>query len=190
MARYPSSWPAAEQDVRPLYMAKGTWASVTEIPCSCKFLGDSAADPNTPIRYDPELNEYSIIYSWGAEGYGSMCIYHCPFCGGRTPESRREDLFTAVPESEYERLRALTTGIKSVDDAIRILGNPTRDEPSTLPPGYTAPTDRDGKSTWPVRALTWSDLSDVAEIQVCVLADNSTQVTCGPKYTGPSKRAV
>jgi hypothetical protein len=171
-------------------MATGTWASVTEAPCTCKYLEDSAADPNTPIRYDPELNEYSIIYACGPDGYGSMCIYHCPFCGGRTPESRREELFAAVPDSEYERLRALTAGIKSIDDAVRILGNPSRDEPMTLPPGYTPPTDRNGNSTWPVRALTFSALSDAADIQVLVNADNSTQVTFGPKYTGPLKRAV
>jgi hypothetical protein len=171
-------------------MGSGTWASVTEVSCTCNYLADSAADPNTPIRYDPEVNEYAIVYSWGTDGYGSMCIYHCPFCGGRTPESRRDTLFAVVPNEEYERLHALTAGIKSVEDAVRVLGTPSRDEATTIPPGFAPPTDREGKSTWPVRFLTFSDCSKLADIQVSVKADNSIEVSVGPKYTGPRKRAV
>jgi hypothetical protein len=119
-----------------------------------------------------------------------MCIYHCPFCGGRTPESRRDKLFAAVPDDEYKRLQELTRGIKSVDDALRKLGDPSHDDATPLPPGYIPPTDRDGKSTWPVRALMFGNLSDVADIHVSVNADNSIQVTFAPKYIGPPKRAV
>jgi hypothetical protein len=172
-------------------MTTGTSASVTEVSCTCKYLSDGAADPNTPIRFDPDLNEYSIVYWFGGgDEYGSMSIYHCPWCGGRTPESRRGDLFASVPESEYERLRELTAGIEALDDAFRILGNPSRDEPTTPPPGYTPPTERDEKSTWPVRVLTFENLSEVAEIQVALLSDNLTQVTFGPKYIGPLRKAV
>lgn len=171
-------------------MINGTWASVTETSCTCQFLENGASDPNTPIRFDPDLNEYSIMYSWGYEDYGSMCIYHCPFCGGRTPQSRRQQLFAEVPESEYERLRELTKGIVSVDDAIQILGSPSRDDARPLPPGYTAPTDRDGNSKWPVRALTWSELSEVADVQLCELADSSTQLIYVPKYTGSTKKGI
>ena len=172
-------------------MTTGTSASVTEISCTCKYLSDGAADPNTPIRYDPYLNEYSIIYWFGGGGeHGSMSIYHCPWCGGRTPESRRGDLFSSVAESEDDRLRELTAGIKALNDAFRILGNPSRDEPTTLPPGYTPPTERDGKSSRPLRVLTFENLSEVAEIQVALLSDNSTQVTYGPKYIGPLGKAV
>jgi len=116
-----------------------------------------------------------------------MCIYHCPFCGGRTPESRRDTLFASVPNEEYEHLHALTAGVKSVEDAIRVLGNPSRDDVPPVPPGFTPPTDRDGNSTWPVRFLTFSDCSDVAEIQVSVKADNTVEVSFGAKYTGPRK---
>jgi hypothetical protein len=170
-----------------------TWASVTEIECSCGYLEKSASDPNTPIRYDPALNEYSIISPLGASGtddYLSTCIYHCPFCGGAVPESKRDKLFAVVPDAEADRLHALIQGIKSLEDAKRILGIPSRDEPIQMPPGYVRPSQRDEKAVVPVRALTFTGLSEVAEIQVCVNDDNSVEVTIGPKYIGPSKGAV
>ena len=171
-------------------MPTGTWASVTDAPCTCKSLEDDAADPNTPIRYDPELNEYNIVLSWSPDGYGSMRIYHCPFCGGLAPESRRDKLFAVVPDSEHERLRALTAGIGSVEDAVRILGTPSTEEPVTMPSGYVLPRRREDKFSFPVRALTFTGLSDVAEIQVLLHDDKSVQVTIGPKYIGPLKRGV
>jgi hypothetical protein len=170
-------------------MSTGTWASVTETNCTCPYLEDNAANPDLPIRFDPDLNEYQIVWPIG-DGYGSMLLYHCPFCGGRTPKSLRETLFATVPNEEYERLHVLTRGIKSIEDAIRILGTPSRDEATTVPPDFTPPTERDGRSNWPVRFLTFSDCSDVAEVQVSVKADNTVEVSCGPKYTGPRKRAV
>jgi hypothetical protein len=167
----------------------GTFASVTEASCTCRFLEDNAANPDTPVRFDPDLNEYSIVWSAG-EGYGAMMIYHCPFCGGRTPKSRRDQLFAEVSDSEYQRLHELTANVASVDDALRILGKPSREESIPPPKGSTAPTDRNGNPTWPVRFLTFSDVSKVAEIQISVKPDNKIEVTFGPKYTGPGKRAV
>jgi hypothetical protein len=170
-------------------MSNATWASVTDVACSCNYLVDSAADPNSPIRYDPDINEYSIVFACG-EASGSMCIYHCPFCGGRTPESGRGALFAKLPDQESERLAGLTADIKTIEDAWRILGTPELDEPMALPSGYTPPTDRHGRSTSPIRALTYGNFSDVADIQVCELPDKSVQVTFAPKYVGSLKPAV
>ena len=170
-------------------MPAGTWASVTKALCTCGQLEQSAADPNTSIRYDPELNEYSIICSGDMESYGAMVIYHCPFCGGLAPESRRGQLFSAVPDAEYERLSTLTAGVTSVEDALRVLGTPSADQPVTLPQRYVLPIRTDQLSR-PVRALTFGGLSDVADIQVLVHDDKSIQVTFGAKYVGPLKRGA
>ena len=171
-------------------MSAGPWASVTKEPCTCEQLEDSAADPNTPIRYDPELNEYSIIYSGDLESYASMPIHHCPFCGGLAADSRRGELFAVVPDPECERLSTLIAGITSVEDALRILGAPSADEPVTLPQWYAPPMRRNGQSSRPVRALTFSGLSGVADVQVLVHDDKSIQATFGAKYIGPRKRGA
>ena len=169
-------------------MGAANWASVTDTPCSCKYLENSAADPNTPIRYDPELNEYNFVHSFENKSFGSIRIYHCPFCGGLVPESTRDKLFAVVPEVENARLRSLTSGIRSVEDALQVLGTPCSDQPIKFPEGYIWPVERGAKT--PTRALTFTRLSEVADIQVLVNDDNSVEVTCGPKYIGRLKKGV
>jgi hypothetical protein len=93
-----------------------------------------------------------------------------------------------VPDAEYERLRSLKDRIGSVEDALRILGNPCSDEPVKFPEGYVWPVERDGKL--PVRSLSFTRLSEVAEIHISVNDDKTIEVTFGPKYTGPIKRWV
>src|SRR5438552_3640751 len=39
-------------------MTKPTHASVTDQPCSCGFLQEAADDPDSPIVYDAQLNEF------------------------------------------------------------------------------------------------------------------------------------
>ena len=51
--------------------------------CDCHWLERAAHDPDNPIQFDPELNEYNLK----ASGGHSLRIYHCPFCAGRAPES-------------------------------------------------------------------------------------------------------
>jgi hypothetical protein len=183
---------AAQHGVRPLFGMR-TWPSVTEIECSCGYLERAASNPNTPIRYDPEFNEYSIISFLGASRsdiYVSSLIYHCPFCGGAAPESTRGRSFATLPNEELHRLRTLVHGIQSVDDALRILGPPTSDEAIQMPPGYVYPTQRSDKPCQPVRALSFASLSDVADIEVCVNDDDTVEVTIGPKYIGLPKNGV
>lgn len=48
-------------------------------------LENSATDPNTPIQYDPDLNEHNITLSGRVGSYGSMRIYHCPIVVGARP---------------------------------------------------------------------------------------------------------
>ena len=169
-------------------MATGNWVSVTDAPCNCKWLESSATDPNTPIEFDPDLNEYNNILSGPLGKYGSIRIYHCPFCGGLAAESRREELFAVVPETEYERLHSMTRGINSVEDAIRVLGPPCSDEVISFPEGYVWPVERGAKT--PVRALTFTRLSELVDVQISVNDDASVEVNFGPKYIGPLKRGV
>jgi hypothetical protein len=95
-----------------------------------------------------------------------------------------------VSESEYQRLRQLTKDIASVEDALTVLGTPFRDEPTPMLAGQPLPTDRYGQPTSPVRILTFSEASEVVDVQVSVKADSTIEVAFGPKYIGPSKGAA
>lgn len=88
-----------------------TFASVTDEDCKCGSLERDANDPDSPIIFDVELNEYQFEYTVGDKGKAKMTIYHCPFCGGAAPESHRENLFAVIPNEEEARLRELTARI-------------------------------------------------------------------------------
>jgi len=114
-------------------MTKPTFASVTEQSCVCRYLTNAAADPQSPIVFDPRLNEYNFVYpdpcADGTCGVGnaSLRIYHCPFCGGAAPASKRHLLFAIISPEEQQRLDPLLAEIKSVEDAFRVLGAPSLD---------------------------------------------------------------
>lgn len=171
-------------------MTDRTFTSVTDVPCACSYLERGASDPNSPIRYDPELNEYNIIFSIPPDTHGSLRVYHCPFCGGLTPESRRDKLFAVVPDSEAQRLRSLIEGIRSVQEVLEKLGIPDHDEPIQMFPGYVWPAHRDEKPSLPVRTMIFSHFSEVAEVNVTVYDDDSAQLWVVPKYLGPPRKGV
>src|SRR5262249_15863890 len=103
-------------------MRKPNSFSVTRIPCSCGTLRFCAEDPKFPIRFDPELNEYSFEHSLGRNKKSSMIIYHCPMCGGVASESRRSALHARMSKKEAMRLRATTEGSTSLEDIENALG--------------------------------------------------------------------
>jgi hypothetical protein len=70
-----------------------------------------ANDPDSPIAFDKELNEFNFEYSTaGTERKAQWRIYHCPFCGGAAPESKRRALFASISDAEERRLRAFCRG--------------------------------------------------------------------------------
>lgn len=109
-------------------MPQPTFASLTDEPCRCGYLPRQADDPRSPIVFDRQLNECNYVYPCApgdghCVGATSMLrIYHCPFCGGAAPESKRDLLFAVITAEEEERLTELLRGIKSLDDAVRVLG--------------------------------------------------------------------
>jgi hypothetical protein len=64
----------------------GIAESKTELPCDCGLLGRAARNPQLPVEFDAELNEFNIVHA-----YGKLRIHHCFFCGGRLPESVGDD---------------------------------------------------------------------------------------------------
>jgi len=95
----------------------------TPSKCNCFFLHEAATDPNSPIVFDTELNEF---HTKTLNGY-SM-IYYCPICGGPVPKSLRDDLFAKISSEEEERLNSMTDKIKSLEELIAAYGEPDRQQ--------------------------------------------------------------
>ena len=89
--------------------------------CDCRWLERAAHDPDNPIEFDPELNEYNLKTPKGH----SLRIYHCPFCAGRAPESLRGQMFATVSSEETVRLHQLTKDLKTEAEVLSSLGKPT-----------------------------------------------------------------
>lgn len=115
-------------------------------------------------------------------------IYHCPFCGGAAPESKRDLLFGVITAEEEGRLKELLRGIKSLDDAVRVLGVPDRDEPHAVT--QRAPEDN-GKPpvTENFRLLVYSQLSETAEVWITDYRERGLGIRLRGKYVGlPSEQ--
>jgi hypothetical protein len=172
-------------------MEKPTFASVTEERCQCVFLERSADDPTSPIVYDPEVNEYHFEYPspCGGDACGLakayLMIYHCPFCGGAAPESKRDLLFAVIPPKEERRLYKRLDGIKTLDEAIRVLGPPDDDDPHGL---TVQRPEKEGiaPTVERVRTLRYSGLSETAEVHIADSRTGRVQIWLQGKYLRPA----
>jgi hypothetical protein len=113
-------------------------------------------------------------------------IYHCPLCGGAAPESKRDLLFAVISLEEQGRMHQLLNGIETVEDAIRVLGAPDRDSPS----GATFMRHEHGEEAPTIesfRMLTYSGLSDTAEVVITDYPGRGIHYRMQGKYIGPSE---
>lgn len=170
-------------------MHKPIFASVTDEICRCGYLQEQADDPRSAIVFDRELNEYNYVYPCApgdgdCEGATSMLrIYHCPFCGGAAPESKRDLLFAVITAEEEERLTELLRGIRSLDDAVRMLGPPDRDEPHAITQRMP---EKSGKppAIESFRMLVYSELSETAEVWITDYRERGLSVRLQGKCIG------
>ena len=141
-----------------------TFASVTGSICDCGYLRRMADDPVRPIVFDDATGEYHFQYR-SDDGEDSAClvIYHCPFCGGAAPISKRALLFHVIPPDEEKRLSGLLEGIGSLEEAIRKLGKPDVDDPRGMEVRSDEASDRPPTTQWH-RTLQYWNLSEVAEV--------------------------
>lgn len=136
-------------------------------PCKCGFLERQANHPDSPIRFDAKLNEYHFIHRTNEGGEAMMMIYHCPFCGGRAPKSRRADLFHRLTHAEQRRLSELTKDMRTVQDVTAAFGEPEIKQPIGL---VTVTHERGGKpettESYPV--IIYTKLSETADVRVTI----------------------
>jgi hypothetical protein len=96
-----------------------------------------------------------------------MMIYHCPFCGGRAPKSRRGELFHRLTERERQRLFQLTKGLRTVQDVITAFGEPDIRQPVGI---VIVTPERDGKpeTTVGFPVMIYTKLSETANVRVTI----------------------
>ena len=148
-----------------------TFASVTDAACRCTFLRRAADDPRLPIVFDKATREFHFHYHEdGAAGPSRLVIYHCPFCGGAGPKSKRATLSYVIPPAEERRLAKLLSGIASIRSALRRLGKPESDHPRGTGVETPERAGRPPTMQW-FRTLQYEKLSDVADVWFIERAD-------------------
>ena len=162
-------------------MKKPTFDSVTGKACKCDFLKNSAENPDLPIVYAEELNEYHLKHS--GEYVGFSMIYHCPWCGGVAPKSKRSQLFAKITRTELKRLEKLISKIKSVEEAIAAFGEPAHDDPQGTTV-ETPATSSDPPRIEIFRTLTFEGVSKVADVHLEDHGPKGVKFSIGPKYIG------
>ncbi len=159
-----------------LIMPKRTHLSVTEKSCQCNYLQRAADNPENPIRFDQRTSEYQFVF-----GDGRLRIFHCPFCGGAAPESKRSLLFAQIPYSEEDRLSQVLEPIKTIDDALELLGKPDVDS-------YLAVRTPEAENKAPtierLRDIRYYGLSDVADVSIAERPDGLISWHLQGKYVG------
>lgn len=157
-------------------MTKRTYASVTEVTCTCDYLENAANDPKCPIIFDEATSEYQFT-----DNRVTLVIYHCPFCGGAAPESKRALLFAQIPENEERRLAGLLNGIETMDGALSKLGQPDFE-------GVSTTRKPEGKNDAPRiqhhREIRYHQLSDVAEVWITERTDGKVFWQLQGKHIG------
>lgn len=156
---------------RHLVTTMNTKWTKTDVPCDCGFLDRLADDPDLPVRFDEEMNEFHFIYSSSRGGEGHLLIHHCFFCGGKAPASRRPSFFRAISRAEQDRLWALLKPMKALADVVSAWGQPDQD----LDPGTDVMTpEKDGEpgTIQRFRTLEYSHLSETAVVSVRVYPDD------------------
>lgn len=142
-----------------------TLASVTSADCTCGYLQRAADDPDVPIQFEASMGEYQFAYQTEVWGPSMLIIYHCPFCGGAAPRSKRELLYHVIPEAEKERLKELLLPIKAIADALERFGEPESDSPFGTASMHDEANGQPASIEY-ARVLRYETLSEVADVAI------------------------
>jgi hypothetical protein len=153
--------------------------SKTDLPCDCGSLDRAAKDPDHPIAFDARLNEFNYVRE-----DAKFRIYHCPFCGGKAPESLRSSLYSQVSRHEQERLFRVADPCRNLQEVIASLGTPDIDVPMG---SWEGKPEHDGQASQvsAYRRLTYTKVSDSADLSFDLHPDGRVaSYSVGGKYVG------
>jgi hypothetical protein len=83
--------------------------------CTCGSIAAWAADPELPVTYNEQLNEYEM------PGY---FFHFCVVCGGQMRESEPNSFFAPWTDADDADFRARTEKLTSLEDVIDAFGPP------------------------------------------------------------------
>jgi hypothetical protein len=140
--------------------------SEIEIDCECGWFRRNADDPEVPIEFNADVNEYQLVSALPGRG-SRQPLYFCPFCGCRAPRSTRADKFHTLTHTELQRLSRIVRPLKTVEELISKLGEPDRRAPGV--PTVHAPSDGSPERAEVGESLTYTRLSSAADVHVQVV---------------------
>jgi hypothetical protein len=150
--------------------------SKTLDPCDCGWLAQAINDPESGVAYDPEQN--SVCLSHGRSFY---MMYHCPFCGGRFPDSSSPMWVPLVPQSEFDRLNACARGLADANAIIQRLGRPDYDAITGAMKLVDGVRQFDGE----VRNIEYYNLSDLLALKFYIGDDGTVAHKVAIKLLSP-----
>ncbi len=164
-------------------MSSPTPNSVTNVPCLCGYLERSAREPNFPVKFDSECNEYFFEHQLPSGTMLSISLYHCPMCGGVASESKRDELFVRLSDEEALRIDELMQGASTLEDIQRLLGPPDSDE--VLHPPADVRIVQPGTSNieaGALRVLEYNRLSESGDVQFTIYSNGKIVRFISPKH--------
>jgi hypothetical protein len=152
--------------------------SVTSDPCRCGNLERQSREAEGIIQFDEANNEYNF----SSQGFVHR-IYHCPWCGGTAPKSRRPQQFVQITFDEERRIATLMEDIKTIRDALRLFGDPDEDEEEVQ---YNE--DETGKQTVErLRTICYQSISPLADICITEKLDGRVTYLLRSKWIDTSR---
>ena len=146
-------------------------ASVTELPCVCRFLDHVVNDERFPVRRDTQTAEYYLDHLLPDGATLSIRLYHCPICGGVASASKRDEYFADLSDSELRRIASELGHLTTLRQIEGQLGAPDLEE---KPAAQGA-----------IRSLIYKRLSKTADVRFDVLSTGEVERSITPKHIKP-----
>jgi hypothetical protein len=150
--------------------------------CDCGGLELAASDPQIPVEFESETNEYAIVARTDTHT-SRTTIRYCFHCGGAAPPSRRHELFERVDQREAARISSLFIGIETLEQAIATFGAPDQDIPRGIIKTYI---DHPEIEPEVARSIVYSNLSEVADVRLSTGSNGKLQIGITGKAKKPS----
>ena len=152
--------------------------------CECDATLHAAKEPKIPIVFDELTTEFHLLHT---DGKGHMIIRHCMWCGGRLPESKREELFAHVTHAETMRLQDLARDFATLDEVVERFGPPDADTARGMTV-HSRATEAEPERIESYRSLTYHGLSETADVIFTDYREKGVYASFHGKYIGEKKR--
>jgi hypothetical protein len=155
-------------------------AGLDPYDCDCDWLQNAADDPNIPIGFDRDTNEYYIEMRGLGEFQGRAIIRFCPNCGGDASVSKRGGLFQPVATHDQICIRQFADELKTKADVLAKWGKPDEE----IRNGYGMPERDKGDQPWRTVLMDlwrYNQIVPTAVVEVIVRPDDRVTISYSPR---------